>query len=224
VALWSSLARERNLAFDIGANVGLKARALARIFKRVVAFEPDPACYFRLEKLAKTVGRIEPRCLALGESPGSLLLHRSSNGLLNSVSTPWIEAVTNTRRFASATWEECGLHVRVETLENAIAEAGIPEFIKIDVEGYEESVIKGLLTVPIVVCFEFTPETLDSTLRILRDIADRWHHETNFSLRDTYRLEFANWMHPIELGSILASLAESSALSWGDIYIRPVMD
>jgi FkbM family methyltransferase len=221
VALWSSLAGDHNLAFDVGANVGLKARALAKIFRRVIAFEPDPNCFSGLRRLSSKITRIEPRCVALGESRGSLLLHRSSNGLLNSVSTSWIQAVTDSRRFDDATWEGCGLQVPVETLENIIVQTGLPDFIKIDVEGYEEAVIKGMISVPMVVCFEFTPETLPSTLGILKDISDRWHHEANFCVRDTYRLELSRWQHPMELGSMLGSLAQSSALSWGDIYLRP---
>ena len=61
--------------FDVGANVGQSAQAFAREFSgsTIHSFEPFPAAYGRLEKLAKASnGRIRAYKLACGASAGHM--------------------------------------------------------------------------------------------------------------------------------------------------------
>jgi len=53
--------------------------------------------------------------------------------------------------------------VNVTTLDDLINVFGIPKFCKIDVEGFEEEVIKGLSTPIPYISFEFLKELLDVT-------------------------------------------------------------
>jgi FkbM family methyltransferase len=67
--------KEVTCIFDVGANVGQSARAFAKEFDRSIvhSFEPFPAAYARLEKLAKSsCGRIKAHRLACGSSIGEM--------------------------------------------------------------------------------------------------------------------------------------------------------
>ena len=62
---------------------------------------------------------------------------------VTTLSKPWIEAVQQTDSFAHVHWEP-GATVSVITLDDLIAQYGEPAFCKIDVEGYELEVLRGL--------------------------------------------------------------------------------
>ena len=124
-----------DLCLDVGANAGFHALSAGLFFKKVVAVEPTPATAERLRTNVVLSGfwhvRVEP--IALGESDGEATL-----------------AVTpghcGTNRIASGGG---GMRVPMRTLD-ALAidrEGGLAghriDFIKIDVEGHERSVLAG---------------------------------------------------------------------------------
>jgi hypothetical protein len=61
-------------------------------------------------------------------------------------------------RFKGEEWNETE-QVVIDTLDNLIAKYGLPKFIKIDVEGFELDVLKGLTNPVPIISFEYaTPE------------------------------------------------------------------
>ena len=69
-------------------------------------------------------------------------------------------------RFGDCQWNQTTT-VSVTTLDSLFAEHGVPQFIKIDVEGFEYEVVSGLSQPIKALSMEFTPEFLDSTLKCL---------------------------------------------------------
>lgn len=123
-----------DLCLDVGANAGFHALTAGLFFKKVVAIEPTPATAERLRSNVVLSGfwhvRVEP--IALGERDGEATL----------TMTP---GHCGTNRIASG----AGLAVAVRTLDSLAsnAETGLAghriDFIKIDVEGHEGSVLAG---------------------------------------------------------------------------------
>jgi FkbM family methyltransferase len=66
--------------------------------------------------------------------------------VLSTLSPGWIAAMKRSERYRGLeTWEDNPtISVPVVTLDSAIAGHGVPAFTKIDVEGYELQVLKGL--------------------------------------------------------------------------------
>ena len=127
---------------DVGANLGfytLLARHLAP--KGIVlAFEPEPTIFESLCRTIKLNALDHVRChqLALSDQPGStqLVIHQENYGGHSIASTPGKGKVTT--------------EVKTDTLTTVIdreedLEANRIELIKIDVEGAETAVIRGLM-------------------------------------------------------------------------------
>ncbi len=147
---------------DIGANQGLYSLLFAHLVGEtgtVWAFEPDTMLYDALVAnvtVHNQAPTIRPRNTALGAKSGTMTLHRS---LLNS----------GDNRLASSTAtagprEPVTIHV--ERLDAALAGEHV-DFIKLDVQGWEMEVLKGLeglLTDPRdsgpTIYFEFWPDGL----------------------------------------------------------------
>ncbi|MGQ0627760.1 MAG: FkbM family methyltransferase [Phycisphaerales bacterium] len=130
--------REGDLFVDIGANIGMTTLCAAACVGdggRVVSFEPNPRVYERLTgHIASNAlaARVETRNLGLSDQPGELEL--------------FVPTHTGQASFAGADSADAVRHrvpVRVGDAE-LTALPDRPTFIKIDVEGFEMHVLKGL--------------------------------------------------------------------------------
>ena len=124
---------------DIGSNFGLHACTLARLVPdaTVVAFEPNPAEHARLLRHREwNAPHLTTSSLALSDSSGILPLHLGPAG--NSGMTtlaPWSQAsYSGTVLVATAKGDEF--------IDRGVLPA--PTVIKLDVEGHEPAVLRGL--------------------------------------------------------------------------------
>jgi hypothetical protein len=105
----------------------------------------------------------------------------------------------------------------VTTLDALIDRYGTPAFCKIDVEGYEEAVLRGLSRPIPAVSIEFTPEYLDSTERTLTSLVDLGAYRFNYSVGESLVLAEKRWL---ERDDVLARLRTFGPRSFGDVYAR----
>lgn len=118
-----------DLVFDVGSHHGFYALAMAQRAKSVLAIEPNP---YNVKVLKKNVAlnraNVIVRKAAVGEKEGSIsILCESDWGGIRS-------AVTN----SYPTFE-----VGLARLDDLAKEFGFPQMLKIDVEGFEASVLRG---------------------------------------------------------------------------------
>ena len=145
--------RQGDLIFDVGANVGDKTDVFLRLGARVVGVDPDQA---NLEILRGKFLRhrlIPKRVVIVGKAVSDR----------NTIETMWIDGPGSAVNTLSKKWAETlkakrdkfehghfGLEfaqsqaVETTTLEDLILTHGSPFFVKIDVEGHETNVIRGL--------------------------------------------------------------------------------
>lgn len=118
-------------ALDIGANIGNHAMVFAARFAAVEAFEPNPDVCALLTFNTRELGNVRVHNFGLGSERREGLLIEGAGNL-------------GASRVAGEGTGAEGVAIRIERLDDifGIAETDIT-FVKIDVEGHEEPVLRG---------------------------------------------------------------------------------
>lgn len=138
--IFERMGADRLRAIDVGANVGIYARFLSRHFRYCEAFEPLPTLSNALKLTASLNCKVHTA--AVGEFDGNIKLRvpLTNNGdMMHALTTA---SESNNFNF----FEHSGFTViesRAVRLDSVLSDAGDLVFIKVDVEGYEHSVING---------------------------------------------------------------------------------
>jgi FkbM family methyltransferase len=213
---YSALLPAGALVFDIGANVGTMTTIFASLGAKVVAVEPNPDCHRHIE-LTTSRDAVEVLQAAVGERPGLAELNVSDRkDKMSSVSMDWCEAVSSANRDYAGMWNR-KLTVPMITLDSLVQRYALPYYIKIDVEGYEEQVLKALSQCPPLLSFEFNRVFLDPALRALDNrIFDQ--ADFNYTLADPVKFELQDWVDREKLKNKILGSGPASGL--GDIFVR----
>ncbi|WP_254864443.1 FkbM family methyltransferase [Halovivax gelatinilyticus] len=128
------------VVYDVGANVGVYALALAAETpdRRIVAFEPAPRVVEQLRANVEVNGfadRIDVRHCGLGEVAGERPFYVSTYAELSGFDA------ASARRWEASVAAETTVPVR--RLDDVVDEGPTPEVLKIDVEGAAPSVLRG---------------------------------------------------------------------------------
>ena len=153
---------------------------------------------------------------ALGSFEGTAEMLVASFHTLSSLSPEWTDAVRESGRFAAFEWDQRE-PVRLTTLDVLIEAHGIPDFCKIDVEGYELEVVRGLSRPLPSLSFEFTVERLDSRLAAVEHLAGLGMTRFSFSFGESRHLALREWTDASGMRKFLTSEVHTQA-TFGDVY------
>lgn len=205
-----------DLAFDIGAHVGDRSLAWARLGARVVAVEPQASCAGFLRWLFRDRPAVAVLRQAVGAVPGSARLRISAaNPTVSSLSDGWIETVAATPAFAGIAWARSEM-VAVTTLDALIAHYGVPRFCKIDIEGFEDAALAGLSRPLPLLSIEYLAAAKPVALAALDHLQRLGRYHFNVARGETMRLAFEHWVDSASLRRWLGTEPSGS----GDIYAR----
>ena len=137
-----------HLIFDIGANDGHKAEAFLGIGKKVVCCEPDSKNFNTLQiRFRNRKSRVLLEKVAVGDKIGSteMFVHHDGSAF-NTLNKKFKKVVEedDLQKWNEKIKFDQTIQVTTTTLDELIKKYGKPYFIKIDVEGSELEVIKGL--------------------------------------------------------------------------------
>lgn len=210
-----------DLCFDIGAHVGNQMRAWSRLGARIVGVEPQPSCMRFLKRWYGHHPSISLVEQAVGSVPGTQALFVSQRTpTVTTLSQDWIDTVQQVDSFAWVRWDT-SLSVSVTTLDRLINQYGKPAFCKIDVEGYELEVLRGLSQPLQALSFEYLPAAMDTALGCIERLTQLGRYEFNWkpaALGESYQLQSTFWLSPDKMAAQLKSLPVDGGS--GDVYAR----
>ena len=210
--------RPGDLAFDVGAHVGSRTRCFRALGARVIAIEPQPdfaawLCWqFGADPLVTVVAA------ALGAAPGRATLHISRRTpTVTTLSERWTRQVRHGRGFAAVAWpDRC--EVAVTTLDALIARHGRPRFCKLDVEGFEAEVVRGLSEPVPALSLEYLPAAIEVALAAVERLAGLAAYRFNVTEGERLRWLWPDWRGA---GETLAWLARRPPEApSGDLWAR----
>lgn len=213
--------RPGDLCFDVGAHVGNRVRAWSKLGARVVALEPQPQCMRLLQRWYAQQPNIVLLEQAVGAAPGqhSLWISRRTP-TVSTVSPAWIDTVQQTQSFRNVRWDH-QIPVPVTTLDMLIGQYGEPTFCKIDVEGAELEVLRGLSRPLKSLSFEYLPAAIDVALGCIEQLGELGRYEYNWSVSEWPWLRSAAWLNAQHIAAYLHRLPPSAAS--GDVYARRIV-
>ena len=155
----------KNLAYDIGAFTGDTVSMLNSLgYKQVVCFEPIEENFSHISVRPGVIAVKK----AVSDFTGKMMMTVvPDRPYWNSLNPEWFStsrhAITNSYQ----------VEVETVTLNDYIESAGeIPAYIKIDAEGHEVSIIKGLSYKPDMISFEWVSEFYDKTEACLKMLSE----------------------------------------------------
>jgi len=203
---------KNRFVFDVGCNVGRKAEQYMAAGTQVIGFEPqEDLAKFTEKRLGITVENV-----ALSNSVGTAPIWRATENQITSMSQEFIGHTGH--RFQGHSWNKEPEYVKTDTLDNMIAKYGKPFYIKIDVEGYELSVLQGLTKQIDIISIEFMAELMKNTFACL-DYVGYKDREYNVVIGEGPNFHFKDW---VDYGKIswMLNTFNCKNFDWGDVYIK----
>ena len=203
-----------DLFFDIGAHLGEKSKKILDKNLKIVMLEPLPKCVKQLKEDFKNSKNVEILEKAVGRTVGNMALEVNSKmPTISTMAKHWKNG-----RFSNQKWDQI-ISVEVTTLDHLIKIYGLPNYIKIDVEGFELDVLLGLSQKAGIISFEFTSEFLDQSIKCLNHLKKIGYKEFNLSIGESRKF-FFEWSNADNLILNLTNESKKNKLLWGDIYCK----
>jgi FkbM family methyltransferase len=143
LGFYAQFLRPGDLCFDVGANYGAKTEVFLRLGAKVIAFEPQRDCIRELRARLGSHSDLVAINAAVGSISGYRTLYIERHRTASSLVEDWQGEVVGS------------IEVPVTTLDDSIAKFGVPQHCKIDVEGYELEVLRGLSRTIPTLSFEY---------------------------------------------------------------------
>jgi FkbM family methyltransferase len=207
---------DQKLIFDIGGNWGLFTDKCIQQYPdaKVIIVEANENLYFNLSEKYSNNKNVVVINYLLSDSVGDYKdFYICDADQISTASIDWI----NKSRFSNDFSWHPPTQVKTITLDSLIKIFGKPTLIKVDVEGYEFTVLSGLTQKVGEICFEWSEEEFEKTDKCSNHLQSLGYTNFGYILTDDFlrRPEvYTDWSH-CEVHNILKPEEKSK---WGMIW------
>jgi FkbM family methyltransferase len=214
---YSQFIKKGDLCFDVGANIGDKAEIFLELGAKVVAVEPQESCWRIIRRRFNNNPDMFIEPIVLAEADGEKILHVDKSPTISSISEDWIKTVKESGRFSDSHKWSYKVRVKSSTLDKLISKYGTPVFCKIDVEGAELEVLKGLSRPIKYISMEFISERLENAIACVEHLHHIGDVVFNYYFGESLIFELDKWVGCDDFVKHLESM-DKKVENYGDIY------
>lgn len=208
------------LYFDIGANIGDYTNSLMEKneYDKIICVEANPNIIQKLKNRFFENNKIEIINKAVSSEKGFVDFYVCES--CDVVSTCDIEWINQSRFSDNKTWSK--FEIETISIDDLVNKYGIPEHIKIDVEGYELNVIKGMTkNYGSQIKFEWAEEKLNDIFEIIDYLSLIGYSKFSYILQDKYDEEPFEYFSKKEFEEKFKNMCVPSRQDlWGMIFVK----
>ena len=175
------------LFFDIGANIGKWSKANIEHCDKIIAIEASPKTFKSLNKWNKNENIITLNYAVCNNNGNDINFYHVSEhcGVLSTINKDWV--LDKNGRFKDIYKKAEKVVCKTITIDNLIKKYGLPDLIKIDVEGGEYECISSLSQKVNLLCFEWTSELNNISFKCLEHLINLGFNQFYIQTRDNYK-------------------------------------
>jgi FkbM family methyltransferase len=205
------------MIFDIGANIGRWAQANRNSTDKIISVEASPSTYQQLLQNCGADPKIVCVNYAACDNSGQdiTFYHCTSANTISTLNKDWLASPIS--RFYNEPYT--AITCKTITIDHLIQTYGIPDLIKVDVEGGEYECIKSLTQKVSLLCFEWASETNDVTFKTLDHLLSLGFTEFHLQYMDNYTFRPTTYTNCETVREQLRNTTPKN--EWGMVWCRP---
>ena len=168
--------------FDIGANIGRWSLANIHLCDKIIAVEASPKTFNKLLDNCRNDKIISLNYAVCNNNCNDITFYEAAANTISTINKEWL--TDETSRFYNYQYEE--ITCRTITIDKLIKKYGLPDFIKVDVEGGEYECISSLTQKVKLLCFEWASETNKITLDCIDYLNKLGYTKYYIQIEDNY--------------------------------------
>jgi FkbM family methyltransferase len=170
--------------FDIGSNVGKWSLENLQNCEKIIAIEASPDTFKKLINNTKNINKINCLNYAVCNSEEEFIeFYNCTADTLSTINKNWLDS-ENSRFYKQFNYNI--IKCKTITIDKLIQIYGIPELIKIDVEGGEFECLLSLTKKVNNLCFEWASETNYITFKCLDYLETLGYNNFSIQFEDKY--------------------------------------
>ena len=212
IEFYKNLISGNDLIFDVGAHLGDKADVFLACGAKVIAIEPDKRFINHIRKRFSNESQVHFVDKGISSKSEKLIFYRRKTASTSGVLEDWWKEKTDVAKV---------YEIETTTLDLLIEQFGIPNYIKIDVEGFEFEVLRGLSKQVPLISFEFHKNQIVRAKKCINFLTQSGYSFYNVTPTDESFFVFDEWLPRQNFEEFLEKEWNIKTLGVrGDIYVK----